>query len=514
MLRVNRWAAITTAIIIIWALFTAFPLVLSKDAREAYHTAMPSWFPTNTVKLGLDLQGGAHLLLEADMDSAMNDRLASNLDALRSDLRDKKIRYQQLRVDKADKAITFRLRDPDGDEKATKQIIYALGDGVEYSVDNGVYKVFMTDQATKALARQVIEQSIEIIRRRVDSTGTNEPVIQAQGNNRVLVQLPGVSDPSRMKEILGTTAKMSFHLLDDSATSLTLPFLNEPDQKLSLTRTPLLTGEHLTDAAATYDQTGPAVSFRFDAIGSRKFCEISTENTGRPFAIVLDNEIISAPNIREPICGGSGVINGGFTVSEANDLAILLRAGALPAPLEIIEERTIGPSLGSDSIVSGVKAGYVAMVLIVLFLIPTYLYFGVLSSIALAINVMMIFALTIMFGATLTLPGIAGIILTIGMAVDANVLIFERIREEVQLGKSVKAAIDVGFQRAKSAIFDANITTLVAALIMFSLGSGPIKGFAVTLSFGIITTIFSASFITKYLIILYIKKFNPKKLDL
>ncbi len=513
MLRVNRWAAITTFAIVLWALLMALPLLLPQNTRDNIASVVP-FFPSQGVKLGLDLQGGAHLLLEADMDTALNDRLNSDLDAIRADLRKEKIRYQNLRVDKADKTITFRLRDGDGDEKPVKQIVRNLGVNMDYTVDNGIYKIFLTDQATKALARQVIEQSIEIIRRRVDSTGTNEPVIQAQGNNRVLVQLPGVSDPTRMKEILGTTAKMSFHLLDDGATALTLPFLDDPENKLSITRRPLLTGERLVDAAATYDQTGPAVSFRFDAVGSRKFCEISTENTGRPFAIVLDNEIISAPNIREPICGGSGVINGGFSVSEANDLAILLRAGALPAPLNIIEERTIGPSLGSDSIVSGVKAGYVAMILVILFLIPTYFYFGLISSAALLINVAMIFALTMTFSATLTLPGIAGIILTIGMAVDANVLIFERIREELQLGKSVNAAVDVGFARAKSAIFDANITTLVASLIMFSLGAGPIKGFAVTLSFGIITTIFSATFITKYLIIFYLKKFKPKELDL
>ena len=515
MIRASRWAVITTIIIVGWAFLTALPLVLPKTAQDQLAAIMPSWYPSHGPNLGLDLQGGAHLLLQVDMDTAINDRLASDMDGLRSDLRKEKIAYQNLRVNKALEQIAFRLRDPADGQKA-ENIIRKLGDGVVFANDNGTYNITMTDQAKTALSRQVVSQSIEIIRRRIDDTGTREPVIQSQGNDRVLVQLPGVSDPSKIKKLLGTTAKLTFHLLDANAgaTALTLPMLNDPTSKLSIQRDPLLTGDRLSDAQATMGQTGPAVSFRFDALGARKFCEISTANVGQPFAIVLDGQIISAPNIREAICGGQGQIDGGFTVQEANDLAVLLRAGALPAPMKIIEERTIGPSLGSDSIKSGITAGYVTFALVLMFLIPTYLYFGLIAAFTLVVNIVMLFAITMAFGATLTLPGIAGIILTIGMAVDSNVLIFERIREELALGKSVLASVDVGFSRAQEAILDANLTTLVAAIIMYSLGSGPVKGFAVTLSFGIFTTIFAASFLTRFVILWYLKTFKPKELSL
>lgn len=513
MIRVRRWAVIATVIVAVWGILTALPVVLPKDVQTKIAAHMPSWYPAHGPNLGLDLQGGAHLLLEVDMDTAVNDRLASQRDALRADLRKEKIAYQNLRVDKKTQSLIFRLRDT-ADGQQVDRAIRRLGDGITAANENGVYTLTMTDQAKTALARQVVGQSIEIIRRRIDDTGTREPVIQAQGSNRVLVQLPGVSDPTRMKEILGTTAKLTFHLLSDSANALTLPMMEDPTQKLPLNREPLLTGDRLADAQATMDQQGPAVSFRFDAMGSRRFCEISTANVGQPFAIVLDNEIISAPRIREAICGGQGVINGGFTVQQASDLAVLLRAGALPAPMKIIEERTIGPSLGSDSISSGITAGWVTFLLVLCFLLPTYLYFGFIAALALILNIVMLFAIMMAFGATLTLPGIAGIILTIGMGVDSNVLIFERIREEMKSGKSIFAAIDIGFSRAQEAILDANLTTLVAAIIMYSLGSGPVKGFAVTLSFGIFTTIFAACFVTKYMIVWYMKTFKPKELSL
>lgn len=517
MIRANRWAVIATTICVVLSFLTAAPLLLPHSAQEKLASIMPSWYPSMGPNLGLDLQGGAHLLLQVDMETALNDRLSLTLDALRSDLRAKKIAYQNLRVDRTNNQILFRLRDAAKDGEEARNAIRRLG--LEYqliSEDPNGFAIGMTDTAARTLSRQVIDQSIEIIRRRVDETGTREPVIQAQGDDRVLVQLPGIQDPAGMKKLLGTTAKLTFHLLDPKASpgSLTLPLLEDPTQKLSLQREALLAGDSLTDAQATYDESGPAVSFRFDAIGARKFCEISTNNVGQPFAIVLDNDIISAPTIREPICGGTGVINGGFTVKESSELAVLLRAGALPAPLKIIEERTIGPSLGSDSIKSGVTAGWVTFLLVILFLLPTYLTFGLIAAIALVVNITMLFAITMLFGATLTLPGIAGIILTIGMAVDSNVIMFERIRDEMRLGKSVYASVDVGFSRAMVAVLDANLTTLVAAIIMFTLGSGPIKGFAVTLTFGIITTVFSASLITKYMIMWYLKTFKPKELAL
>lgn len=515
MIRASRWAVIATIIAVVLCFVTAAPLVLPKAAQEALAKHTPSWYPAHGPNLGLDLQGGAHLLLQVDMDTALHDRLASTMDALRSDLRSDKIQYRNLRVDRANKRITFALAD-DADASKAEKRLQALGDDISYNKENGVYAIALTDAGIRKLQSQTIQQSIEIIRRRIDETGTREPVIQAQGADRVLVQLPGVSDPSRMKQILGTTAKLTFHLLDEhaSATSLTLPLLEDATKKLSLQREALITGDRLADAQPTYDQSGPAVSFRFDALGARKFCEVSTNNVGRPFAIVLDNQVISAPTIQEAICGGQGIIHGGFTVQQANDLAILLRAGALPAPLEIIEERTIGPSLGSDSIKSGVTAGWATFALVLLFLLPTYVIFGAIASVALVINIVSLFALTMLLGATLTLPGIAGIILTIGMAVDSNVIMFERMRDELRAGKSVMAAIDTGFSRAMVAIIDANLTTLVAAIIMYALGSGPIKGFAVTLSFGIVTTVFSANVVTKYLILWYLKTFKPKTVAL
>lgn len=513
MIRARRWAVIATVVLVVWGLLTALPVVLSPAAQDRIAAVMPSWYPAHGPNLGLDLQGGAHLLLQVDMDTAVHDRMASQRDAIRSDLRKEKIAYQNLRVDKKTQSIVFRLRD-DADLKATQKIINRLGADYTVTTEGTAFTVTMTDTAKTALSRQVVSQSIEIIRRRIDDTGTREPVIQAQGSDRVLVQLPGVSDPTRMKQILGTTAKLTFHLLSDQEGALTLPMMEEPTRKLPLQREALLTGDRLADAQATMGQSGPAVSFRFDAMGARRFCEISTNNVGQPFAIVLDNEIISAPNIREPICGGAGQIDGGFTVQEASDLAVLLRAGALPAPMDIVEERTIGPSLGSDSISSGVTAGWVTFLMVLGFLLPTYLTFGLIAAVALVVNIVMLFAIMMAFGATLTLPGIAGIILTIGMGVDSNVLIFERIREEMRSGKSMLASIDIGFSRAQEAILDANLTTLVAAIIMFTLGSGPVKGFAVTLSFGIFTTIFAACFVTKYLILGYLKTFKPKQLVL
>ncbi len=515
MIRATRWAVIATSVLVAWSFLTAAPLVLPEKTQDAIAKVMPSWYPSHGPNLGLDLQGGAHLLLQVDMETAAADRLASTMDALRSDLRKEKIGYQNLRVDRAKQQIVFRLRDPAEKDKA-ETAIRSLGADYERSEENGQYTLVMTEPAQRTLQKQVIDQSIEIIRRRVDETGTREPVIQAQGTDRVLVQLPGVEDPGHMKKLLGTTAKLTFHLLDETAgaTALSLPMLDDPTRKLPLQREALITGDRLLDSQPTMDQTGPAVSFRFDAIGSRKFCEISTNNIGKPFAIVLDGAIISAPTIQGAICGGSGVINGGFTVQQASDLSVLLRAGALPAPLKIIEERTIGPSLGSDSIKSGVTAGWVTFGLVLAFLLPTYLAFGLIAAAALVCNIVLLFAVTMAFGATLTLPGIAGIILTIGIAVDSNVIMFERIRDELRLGKSPMASVDVGFSRAQVTIIDANLTTLVAAIIMYIFGSGPIKGFAVTLSFGIFTTVFAACFVTKYLILWYLKTFKPKTVEL
>jgi len=387
---------------------------------------------------------------------------------------------------------------------------------------DGSILVSMTEEALNDLLRRSVDQSIEIIRRRIDELGTKEPTIQRQGNSRILIQVPGLDDPKRLKDLLGTTAKMTFHLIDPfydggnvSRSSMQLKHANN-ESTYVVERRSIIGGENLVDAQPGFDsQTNqPIVNFRFDGQGSRKFGKITTDNVGKLFAIVLDNEVISAPIINEPILGGSGMISGSFTVQEANDLAILLRAGALPAPLIILEERTVGPGLGADSIKSGQIASVLGLVLVLIYMFVSYGRFGIYSNISLLINLSLIVAILSILQATLTLPGIAGIILTIGMAVDANVLIFERIREEVSNKKSVINAIDNGYKRARTTILDANITTFIAAIILFQLGSGPIKGFSITLAIGIITSVFTAFTLTRFLVALWIKRSNPKEINI
>tara|TARA_A100001037_G_scaffold109326_1_gene99532 strand:+ start:2159 stop:3538 length:1380 start_codon:yes stop_codon:yes gene_type:complete len=387
---------------------------------------------------------------------------------------------------------------------------------------DGSILVSMTEEAESDLLRRSVDQSIEIIRRRIDELGTKEPTIQRQGDSRILIQVPGLDDPKRLKDLLGTTAKMTFHLIDPfydggnvSRSSMQLKHANN-ESTYVVERRSIIGGENLVDAQPGFDsQTNqPIVNFRFDGQGSRKFGKITTDNVGKLFAIVLDNEVISAPIINEPILGGSGMISGSFTVQEANDLAILLRAGALPAPLVILEERTVGPGLGADSIKSGQIASILGLLLVLIYMFASYGRFGIYSNISLLINLSLIVAVLSILQATLTLPGIAGIILTIGMAVDANVLIFERIREEISNNKSVINAIDNGYKRARTTILDANITTFIAAIILFQLGSGPIKGFSITLAIGIITSVFTAFTLTRFLVAMWIKRSNPKEINI
>jgi preprotein translocase subunit SecD len=387
----------------------------------------------------------------------------------------------------------------------------------------GVPQAAITDRI-----RQTIEQSIQIVERRVNQLGTVEPVIQRQGTDRILVQVPGLQDPSRLKELLGKTAKMEFRMVDstvppDQAQAGRVP----PDSEVLVSSTSpkipyvikkqvLVSGGDLTDAQPGFDQRSnePIVSFRFNTSGSRKFAQATTENVGQPFAIVLDNEVISAPVIREPITGGSGQISGSFTVQQANDLAILLRAGALPAPLTVIEERTVGPGLGQDSIEKGELAAYVGSILVIVFMLLTYRLFGVFANIAVAINVAMIFGMLSLLNATLTLPGIAGIVLTVGIAVDSNVLIYERIREELRGGRNAISAVDAGFKRALSTILDSNITTFIAAAVLFYIGTGPVRGFAVTLGIGIITTVFTAFELTRLIVAGWVRWKRPQNVPI
>jgi preprotein translocase subunit SecD len=387
----------------------------------------------------------------------------------------------------------------------------------------GLIRLAVPPAAITERVRQTIEQSIQIVERRINQLGTVEPVIQRQGADRILVQVPGLQDPTRLKELLGKTAKMEFRMVDttvspDQAQAGRVP----PDSEVLMSSTSpkipyvikkqvLVSGGDLTDAQPGFDQRSgePIVSFRFNTSGSRKFAQATSENVGQPFAIVLDNEVISAPVIREPITGGSGQISGSFTVQQANDLAILLRAGALPAPLTVIEERTVGPGLGQDSIEKGELAAYVGSILVIVFMLLTYRLFGVFANLAVAINVAMIFGVLSLLNATLTLPGIAGIVLTVGIAVDSNVLIYERIREELRGGRNAISAIDAGFKRALSTILDSNITTFIAAAVLFYIGTGPVRGFAVTLGIGIITTVFTAFTLTRLIVATWVRVKRP-----
>jgi preprotein translocase subunit SecD len=507
--------------------------------------AVPNFFPEATVKgwpawaqrrlvLGLDLQGGSYLLLEVDSNDVKKTRLNQIREDVQRALRAARIQYTGLAV-KGD-AVEVRIsKDTDQASALSKlrdlsqPLGGLLGGTSQRDLDvtdagNGLIRLTLSEPAIVDRLRKTIEQSIQIVERRVNELGTVEPLIQRQGNDRILVQVPGLQDPTHLKEILGKTAKMEFRMVDtsvppDQAQRGTLP----PDDELlmSTSRPPvptvvkkqvLVSGGDLTDAQTGFDQRSsePVVNFKFNTAGSRKFAQATTENVGQPFAIVLDNQVISAPVIREPITGGQGQISGNFTVQSANDLAVLLRAGALPAPLTVVEERTVGPGLGQDSINAGERAAYAGAALVVIFMLVTYGLFGLFANIAVAVNVAMIFGLLSLLGATLTLPGIAGIVLTVGIAVDSNVLIYERIREEVRAGRTAISAIDAGFTRALATILDSNITTFIAAAVLFYIGTGPVRGFAVTLGIGILTSLFTAFTLTRLIVAYWVRLWRPR----
>ncbi len=510
--------------------------------------AVPNFFPEKMVEswpkwaqrhivLGLDLQGGSHLLLEVDSAAVRKEKLLALLDDVRRVLRDARIGYTGLAV--RGNSVEVRLREGSDLQAALTKLRELsqplggiLGTTGQRSLEiielgGGVIRLAPTEPALLERIRQAVEQSIQIIERRVNELGTVEPLIQRQGVDRILVQVPGLQDPTRLKELLGKTAKLDFRLVDMSVTPQQAQQSGVPaDSEILLgtkQREPYVikkavavSGGDLTDAQPGFDQrtSEPIVNFRFNSSGARRFAQITQENVGRPFAIVLDNQVISTPVIREPILGGSGQISGGFSVQEANDLAILLRAGALPAPLTIIEERTVGPGLGQDSIEKGKLASYVGSVLVIVFMFATYGLFGLFANIAVAINVAMIFGVLSLLNATLTLPGIAGIVLTVGIAVDSNVLIYERIREEVRAGRTPINAIDAGFARALATILDSNITTFIAAAVLFYIGTGPVRGFAVTLGIGIITTVFTAFTLTRLIVAYWVRWQRPQRVPI
>ncbi len=553
MLQIELWKRIVIVGLVLLGLFYALPNAFydrverHNDAiraievqgatpeLEAAARAWPDWMPSRLVNLGLDLRGGAHLLAEVQVEDVYKARMDGLWPEIRKVLREARdevgtIRRQPSPPDE----LRIRISKPEGLARAM-QLVRGLAQPVVTLTGVGSTDIEVSGQGDTLIVRlspaeklatddRTIQQSLEIIRRRVDEVGTREPTIQREGERRILIEVPGLGSAEELIDLIGTTAKLTFHPVVSRTTDenaqpgpreIKLPSLDEPGVWYILEETPVVTGEELKNAQPSFDRNGlPAVSFQFDPTGARKFGEYTQENVGAPFAIVLDNEVISAPRINEPILGGSGIISGNFTVEESTNLAVLLRAGALPAEMEFLEKRTIGPELGADSIEAGKVASVVAFMGVLAFMLASYGWFGLIANVALILNVGLIFGLLSMIGATLTLPGIAGIVLTIGMAVDANVLVFERIREELKAGRGPARAIGMGYEKALSAIIDANITTLITAAILFIMGSGPVKGFAVTLGLGIITSVFTAIYVTRLLVVIWFERKRPRKLEI
>jgi len=535
MLHFERWKIALIALVTLAGIFFTAPNFLPKGALSGL-----SFLPQKQINLGLDLRGGSYMLLQVDTASVSRDRLQQLVNDVRKALRKENVLYTGLGVN--GDAVTVRISNPEDVEKSTKAIrdlssvvtANLLSGGLpardlDVATSGGLITVKLTETAKIARAQSAIQQSMEIVRRRIDELGTTEPVIQQQGADRILVQVPGLDDPQRLKKLLGQTAKLNFRLVDTTTTaqqalatrnipagSEILYMTENPTTPLLVQRRVMVGGDNLVDAQPGFDSRSgePIVSFRFDSTGARLFGEVTRDNVGKPFAIVLDNKVISAPVIREAILGGSGQISGNFTVQQANDLAILLRAGALPAPLNILEERTVGPGLGADSIRAGTIASIIGSVAVIIFMIAAYGLFGVFANLALLVNVVLIMGALSMLQATLTLPGIAGIVLTIGTAVDANVLIYERIREEIRSGKSVIAAIEAGYNRALAPIIDANITHFISAAVLFELGSGPVRGFAVTLAIGVVTSVITAVTVNRLIVATWVRRRRPKLLVL
>ncbi len=534
MLYFPRWKVA----LILSVIFAGFIACLPNFFPASFVQTWPSFLPHRQMVLGLDLRGGAHLLLEVDRESLVQDRLQALVGDVRQTLRDERIGYRNLAG--RGQTVTLVLRDAADGEKAMQALqplAAAAGTGMfgqaaanEVALERNGDRITatLTDAGIDARMRAAVTQSVNVLERRVNALGTTEPSIQAEGSSRVLVQVPGLEDTTRLKEILGQTARMTFHLecpegsvadaqagrappgcqVVESTDPTEPPMLIESQARLS--------GDDLVDAQPSFSQQSnqPIVNFRFNTRGGSIFGELTQANIGNRFAVVLDNKYITAPVIRSAILGGSGLIEGNFTVESANDLAVLLRAGALPADLTIIEERTVGPSLGRDSINAGAIASIVATVFIAVFMIVCYGLLGFFAVIALIANNFLMIGILTALGATLTLPGIAGIVLTMGMAVDANVLIYERMREEAKIGRSTISAIESGFSRALATIVDSHLTALIAAIALFALGSGPIRGFAVTLAIGIISTLFTAYLVTRLIVSVWVRTTRPKAVPL
>lgn len=525
MLDFSRWKIFTILAVCLFFIILALPNLFSNNTRAN----IPSFLPSRTVSLGLDLQGGSYLLLELQFDRFLHEQLTNVVDGLRAEMIAKKVMYQGLGI--SSNVVKFTVLKQNEDVNI-KDIVRKIG-GMDFDVNSkgdGNYEVSFSARALAVKKLQLLEQSIEIVNRRVNQTGTREPIIQRQGDARIVLQVPGLQDPERLKALLGRTAKMTFHLVDESADAADVAHGKVPPGDrilyedvrgteehplkipLAIRSHVMLSGDMLVAADPSFDnQTNePVVSFRFNTEGARRFADITRENVGKRFAIVLDEKVITAPVIRSAILGGSGIISGNFTTESANDLAVLLRSGALPVPLKVIEERSVGPSLGADSIDAGKHASLLGVVLVMSFMLINYGLFGIFANIALFFNLIFIMGTLSLFQATLTLPGIAGMVLTLGMAVDANVLIYERIREEIRNGKTPFAAIDHGFKVARGTILDANVTTLIAAVMLFYFGTGTVKGFAVTLAIGILASMFTAIVLTRLMVSVWLRRTRPK----
>ncbi|WP_300066991.1 protein translocase subunit SecD [uncultured Ruegeria sp.] len=552
MLQIDTWKRVLIWLVCVTGLLMALPNAFytrveqSNDAKAAIELGIdtpemqaeaaqwPNWMPSSLVNLGLDLRGGAHLLAEVQVGDVYESRMEAMWPEIRDALRDERATIGTIRKQPSDPdEIRVRISEPAGMPRAlevvrglARQVQTLTGVGatdIEARAEGDTIVVQLSDAEKLASDDRTVRQSLEIVRRRIDEVGTREPTIQRQGTDRILIQVPGIGSAGELKEIIGTTAQLTFNPVVNRGTDADavpgigeslVPSLDEQGLFYMIESAPVVTGEELVDAQPAFDQNGrPAVSFRFNTSGARKFGDYTRDNVGSPFAIVLDDEVISAPVIQSHIPGGSGIITGNFTVEESTNLAVLLRAGALPAGLEFLEERTIGPELGQDSIDAGKVATIVAFVAVLVFMALSYGLFGLFANIALIINVGLLFGLLSLIGATLTLPGIAGIVLTVGMAVDANVLIFERVREELKSAKGPARAIELGYEKALSAILDANVTTFITAVILFAMGSGPVRGFAITLGLGILTSVFTAIFVTRLMIVMWFERRRPKTIE-
>ena len=476
------------------------------------------------VNLGLDLQGGSYLLLEINSDTLVEEKIQSKVIPIKKLLKEKNIEFSDFKINNS--SLNFKVDDLDKFEviffsKKDNLVNPYIDNYRSYELDfnklgNNYIEVLFSKFGLLTINNAALKQSIEIVRRRIDDVGTKEPTILQRGEKRILVELPGLKDPERIKKLLGKTAQLNFRLVNDNAEFGTDELISENGEKLKISKRIVMSGDNLVDAQPSIknQQNEPTVSFTLDRLGAQKFGRATTDNVGKRLAIVLDGKVISAPNINEPITSGNGMISGNFSFQEATDLALLLRSGALPTPLDVVEERTVGPDLGEDSIKSGVTSLVVGFILVILFMLYKYKIFGLIANTALIANLLMLIGVLTILEATLTLPGIAGIILTVGMAVDANVLIFERIKEELKTEKSVIHAFDTGYLKAKITVLDANITTLIAAIILFAFGSGPVKGFAITLGIGIITTLFTAYFLARHLTSIIVLKNNNKEVKI